>query len=142
MTKDKITSEIINLQQCTIEETSKMVLELKNLGLEYCKKFNESEVVYDLMEFAFLRKYILPNDSFVAIVNSLSILEMHHKEQMKNLEKRFKEKHGTKENWTDQILEELAKEKIPLKEKRAEDLSKMVIETFEKISDQESVKNT
>ena len=139
LTKDKITSEIINLQQCTIEETSKMVLELKNLGLDCCKKFNESEIVYDLMEFTFLRKYILPNDSFVTIVNSLSILGMHHDEQMKNLEKRFKEKHGTKENWTDQIFEEFSKEKTPLREKRAEDLSKMVIEAFEKISDQESV---
>ena len=139
LTKDKITSEIINLQQCTIEKISKMFLELKNLGFEYCKKFNESEVVYDLMEFAFLRKYILPSDSFVTIVNSLSILGMHHKEQMKNMEKRFREKHGTKENWTDQIFEELDKEKIPLREKRAEDLSKMVVEAFEKISDQESV---
>ncbi len=111
LTKDKITSEIINLQQCTIEETSKIVLELKNLGLEYCKKVNESEVVYDLMEFAFLRKYILPNDSFVTIVNSLSILEMYHKEQMKNLEKRFKEKHGTEENWTIKYLKNWIKRK-------------------------------
>ena len=140
LTREKITSEIINLQQCTIEETSKLFLELKNLGFECCKKFNGSEFVYDLMEFAFLRRYLLPNDSFVTIVNALFILEMHHKEQIKNLEKRFKEKHGAKENWNDQIFEIFDKEKTPLIEKRAEDLSKLVVEAFDEISDQESIK--
>jgi hypothetical protein len=90
LSREKITSEIINLQQCTIEETTRLFLELKNLGLEYCKKVKQNEYVYDLMEFAFLRRYLLPNDSFVTIVNSLFILEMHHKEQIKNLEKRFR----------------------------------------------------
>ena len=140
LTKEKITSEIINLQQCTIEETSKLLLELENLGLKCCKKLNESEVVYDLMEFAFLRRYLLPNDSFVTIVNSLFILETHHKEQIKNLEKRFKERHGAEKNWNDQVFEEFDKEATPLREKRAEDLSKTIVEAFEKISDQESIK--
>ena len=140
LTKEKITSEIINLQQCTVEETSKLFLELENLGLECCKKFKGIEFMYDLIEFAFLRKYLLPNDSFVTIVNSLFILEMHHKEQMKNLEKRFKERQGAEKNWNDQVFEEFDKEKTPLREKRAEDLSKTIVETFEKISDQESIK--
>ena len=140
LTREKITSEIINLQQGTVEETSKLFLELENLGLECCKKFKGGELVYDLMEFAFLRRYLLPNDSFVTIVNSLFILEMHHKEQMKNLEKKFKEKYGVEENWNDQVFEEFDKEKTPFREKRAEDLSKTVVEAFEKMSDQESIK--
>jgi len=140
LTKGKITSEITNLQQCTIEETSKILLELESLGLECCKKFNGSGFVYDLMEFAFLRRYLLPNDSFVTIVNSLFILETHHKEQMKNMEKKFKERHGTEENWNDQVFEEFDKEKTPLREKRAEDLSKIIVKALEKILDQESMK--
>jgi hypothetical protein len=140
LSREKITSEIINLQQCTIEETTRLFLELKNLGLEYCKKVKQNEYVYDLMEFAFLRRYLLPNDSFVTIVNSLFILEMHHKEQIKNLEKRFRERHGGKENWNDQVFEEFDKEETPLREKRAEDLSKIIVQAFEKISYQESIK--
>ncbi|MDH3764843.1 MAG: hypothetical protein OER82_03430 [Nitrosopumilus sp.] len=69
--------------------------------------------MYDLMEFAFLRRYLIPNDSFVTIVNSLFILEMHHKEQIENLGKRFKERHGAEENWNDQVFEELDKERTP-----------------------------
>ena len=106
LTREKITSEIINLQQCTIEEASKLFLELENLGLNCCKKFERAEFVYDLMEFAFLRRYLLPNDSFVTIVNSLFILETYHEEQLKNLEKKFKERHGVKENWNDQVFVE------------------------------------
>ncbi len=140
LTREKITSEIINLQQCTIEEASKLFLELENLGLNCCKKFKRTEFVYDLMEFAFLRRYLLPNDSFVTNVNSLFILEMHHKEQLKNLEKKFKERHGVKENWNDQVFEEWDKEKIPLREKHAETLSKIISEAFEEISDEGLIK--
>jgi len=140
LTKEKITSEIINLKQVTIEESSKLFLELENLGLNYCKKFKRTEFVYDLMEFAFLRRYLLPNDSFVTIVDSLFILEMHYKEQLKTLEKRFKERHGTKENWDDQVFEEWNKEKTPISEKHAENLSKAIVEAFEKLSDQELTK--
>ena len=140
LTKEKITSEIINLQQYTIEETSELFSELENLGLEYCKKFEGDEFVYDLMEFAFLRRYILPNDSFVTIVNSLFILEAHHKEQMKNLRKRFKEIHGAEKNWNDQVFEEFDRETTLLREKRAEDLSKTIVEAIKKMSDQESIR--
>jgi hypothetical protein len=140
LTKEKITSEIINLQQVTFEEASKLFLKLENLGLNCCKKFKRDEFVYDLMEFAFLRKYLLPNDSFVSITTSLFILETHYKEQLKTLEKRFKERHGTKENWNDQVFEEWDKEKTPLREKHAETLSEAIAETFKKISDQELIK--
>lgn len=140
LTKEKITSEIINFQQGTIEEASKLFLELENLGFNCCKKFNGDEVVYDLMEFAFLRRYLLPDDSFVTTVNSLFILETYHKEQLKNLKKKFKERHGAKEKWSDKVFEEWDKENTPLREKRAKDLSETIIEAFEKISDQVLIK--
>ena len=92
------------------------------------------------MEFAFLRRYLLPDDSFVTIVNSLYILEMHYKEQLKILEKRFKERYDVKENWNEQIFEKLDKEKTPLREKHAITLSKAVVEAFEKILDQKLIK--
>jgi hypothetical protein len=60
----------------------------------------------------------------VTIANSLFILEIHHKGQIKNLEQRFKERYGAEENWNYQVFEEFDKEKTHLKEKRAEDLSK------------------
>jgi len=140
LTKEKITSEIINLHQVTIKESSKLFSELENLGLNCCKKFKRTKFVYDLMEFAFLRRYLLPDDSFVTIVDSLFILEMHYKEQLKILEKRFKERYGVKENWNEQIFEELDKEKTPLREKHAKILSKAVVKAFEKISDQKLIK--
>lgn len=46
--------------------------------------------MYDLMEFAFLRRYILPNDVFVTNANSLFTLELHYKEQLKTLKKDLK----------------------------------------------------
>jgi len=85
------------------------------------------------MEFAFLRRYLLPDDSFVTIVDSLFILEMHYKEELKILEKRFKERYGVKENWNEQIFEELDKEKTPLREKHTKTLSKAVAEALENI---------
>ena len=139
LTEDELTSEIINLEQITINEVSKLQLELNKLGLNCCKKFNGGEFVYDLMEFAFLRRYILPNDNFVTNVNALFILESYYKEQLGELKKKFKDKYGAKENWNEQVFEELDKETIPLKEKHAEKLSKTVVKALEKLSNEESI---
>ena len=55
-------------------------------------------------------------------------------------DKKPREKHGAEKNWNGQVFEEFDKEATPFREKRAEDLSKTIVEAFEKMSDQESIK--
>jgi len=140
LTKDKVTSEIINLQQCTADQSSEMFLEFEKLGLDCCKKLRGSEWTYDLMEFAFLRRYLLPGDSFVGIVNSLFILYMHNNNELRKLENKFKEKYGAKEKWREEVFEELDKERIPMTEKYEKARGEMIVDAFENISDFESIK--
>ena len=140
LTKEKVNSEIINLQQCTADQSSEMFLEFEKLGLHCCKKIRGSELVYDLMEFAFLRRYLLPGDSFVVIVNSLFILYMHNNDELRRLEKKFKEKYGAKERWREEVFEEFDKEKIPVTEKYEKARGEMIVDALENISDFESIK--
>ena len=65
--REDIISEIVNMQHCTMIEAKEIFLWIENLGLECCKKSS----TYDLLEFAYLRKYVFENDTFVANVQTL-----------------------------------------------------------------------
>jgi len=102
--KEDIISEIINLQQCTLIQAGAIFSQIEELGLECCRKFRSYEFVYDLLEFAYLRRYVLPNDEFVVKINALHILDIHLEAEKIRIGKRYSEKYGNKEKWTDEIF--------------------------------------
>lgn len=138
--KEYIISEIINLQQCTKTEAESAFAKIEELGLECCRKIKAFEPVYDLLEFAYLRKYLLSNDKFVVKVNSLYILQKQLKADKNKLKKRYSEKFGRKEKWTDEIFEKYDEDKSKVMKKHAEISSKIIAESLEKLSNQEKMK--
>ena len=103
LNKEQITSEIINLQQCTVDEAEKIFLQIENMGLKLCNKFLGMKFAYDLLEFAYLRKYIAPNDSFLVKIHSLFIFNAHLEYEVEQLDKTYSEKYGPKNKWSDEI---------------------------------------
>lgn len=137
--KEYIVSEIVNIQQCTIIEAREIFSEMENLGLECCRKFRIHEFVYDLLEFAYLRRYVLTNDRFVVIVNSLYILHTHIETEKIMLNKKYIKKYGDKEKWTDEVFEKYDEEKNKEMEKYAETTSKIIVEALENLSNKKQV---
>ncbi|PIW32608.1 MAG: hypothetical protein COW27_03490, partial [Nitrosopumilales archaeon CG15_BIG_FIL_POST_REV_8_21_14_020_37_12] len=123
--KEEIISEIINMQQCTIAVANEIFSKIEILGLECCRKFRSHEFVYDLLEFAYLRRYVQADDKFVVIVNSLYILHTHMRAEKIRLNKKYTEKHGDKEKWTDKTFEKYDEEKKTEMKRYAEATSKM-----------------
>ena len=139
--EEEIISEIINLQQCTTIQAETIFSQIQELGLEYCKKFNSDEFVYDLLEFAYLRRYVNPKDEFVVKINSLYILDMHHEAEKTRVSKRYSEKYGDKKKWVDETFAKHEEEQNKVVERYAETASKIVAEALENLSDQKQVEN-
>jgi len=55
------------------------------------------------------------------------------------LEKKFKEKHGSKKKWTDEIFEQYHKKQKENSEKQAQIIGKIVVEALESLSNQEKI---
>ncbi|GKS67072.1 hypothetical protein YTPLAS73_06190 [Nitrosarchaeum sp.] len=90
--KENILGEIINMQQCTTIEADAIFSKMESLGLEYCKKFSFVESFYDLLEFAYIRRYVLPSDKFIENVNLLHSLEIGSNDEIAELGIRYSEK--------------------------------------------------
>ena len=108
--KEEIISEIVNIQHYTMIQAETIFSQIKKLGLECNRKFKSPEFVYNLLEFAYLRRYVSPNDEFIVKIKALDILDMHHEAEIKRLGKKFSEKYGSKEKWTDEIFEKYDEE--------------------------------
>ena len=139
--EEEIISEIINLQKCTEIESETIFSQIQELGLEYCKKSNSDEFVYDLLEFAYLRRYVNPKDEFVIKINSLYILDMHHEAEKIRLSKRYSEKFGDKKKWVDETFAKHEEEQNKVVERYVKKASKIVAEALENLSDQKQVEN-
>jgi len=139
--EEEIISEIINLQKCTEIESETIFSQIQELGLEYCKKSNSDEFVYDLLEFAYLRRYVNPKDEFVIKINSLYILDMHHEAEKIRLSKRYSEKFGDKKKWVDETFVKHEEEQNKVVERYVKKASKIVAEALENLSDQKQVEN-
>jgi len=139
--KEDIVSEIVNLQQCTMTQAGAVLTQIEELGLECCRKFRSHEFVYDLLEFAYLRRYVLPNDEFIVKINALYILDIHIEAKKVSLGKRYSEKYGKKEKWTDEVFTKYHEDKNKEMKKYAETESKMIVEALESLSNQEQVED-
>ena len=140
LNKEQITSEIINLQQCTVNEAEKIFLQFENMGLKLCSKFLGIKFTYDLLEFAYLRKYIAPSDSFLIKIQSLFILNAHSEYEIEQLNKRYSEKYGPKNKWSDEIFDKENKDETKLHTKHAETFSEIATDALEILSDQRAIK--
>jgi len=139
--KEIITSEIVNIKHCTMGEAENVFSQLEKLGLGCIRKFKSSEFVYDLLEFAYLRRYVAPNDEFIIKIRALDILGMHHDAEIKRLGKKFSEKYGSKEKWTDEIFEKHDDEESIQVKKFADTSSKIITEALETISNQDQIED-
>ena len=137
--KDNIKSEIINIWQYSSEKAEEIFSYIENMGLTYCTKMHKSQFVYDLLEFAFMRRYVSRNDSFVTKLYGLFILNMVYDGEILELDKSYKKKHGYKSEWAEELFESYEHEYIKIKEKYAEKLSTVTSELLESISDQKSI---
>ena len=139
--KEEIISEIINLQQCTINQSETIFSQMQELGFDCCIKYRTPKFVYDLLEFAYLRRYVTPKDEFVVKINALDILDMHHKAEKIRINKEYSKKYGDKETWTDETFEKFDEEQNKRQKKYVETTSKIIVETLEILSDQKQVNN-
>lgn len=133
--KEQVTSEIVNLCQCTVNKAETIFLDMISNGLECCKKFREYEFQYDLLEFAFLRKYIEPKDKINVKIQALCILENHVKIELFNLDKKFQEEFGGKEKWDDETFTKFDEKKEEINHRRADTTSKIVVEIIDELGD-------
>lgn len=138
--RKEIEAGIINFYQCNAVDAAKIFSKLNELGLESCKKSGTAKLVYDLLEFAYLRKYLSPNDEFVVKINSLCILGSHLEAEIIRVERRFDERYGSKERWTDEYFERYDEEKRKVIEESAETSSKIIYEALDEISNHDRIK--
>ena len=137
--KENIISEIISVHHCTMSDAKHIFLHIEELGLECCKKFRDSIFVYDMLEFAYLRRYLVPTDPFVTKIQELCLLENHAYAEKIRQKRRFKEKHGSEEKWSDRIFEQFDEEKRQIAEKFTKSSSKIIAEALGELADQEEV---
>ena len=137
--KEIIVSEIINLRQCTMNEAEAVFFQIKELGLKCCQKYRGSGVVYDLLEFAYLRRYISAIDDFVVHVHRLYILHTHIKAEKIRLNEKYTKDYGSRENWTDDIFEKYDKNKNEEIKKYAKTVTKIIAEACETLSNHKRV---
>lgn len=137
--KEDIISEIVNMQHCTMIEAKEIFLRILNLGLECCKKSS----TYDLLEFAYLRKYVFENDTFVANVQTMHNLHTRTGEGEARLFEKYIKENGKFLNWTDEVREEYEYDKMIERgkhvEKTKEKISEITVETLKNFPNQEQV---
>jgi len=134
-----IIGEIVNLQQCTMKQAKTVFSQIQELGLECSRKFRSSEFVYDLLEFSYLRRYLSPSDEFVVKISALYILDMQQKAEKITLNKRYFEKYGNKEKWTDETFAKHSEDENKQMKKFAETTGKIITEALESLSNQERI---
>lgn len=127
------------MQQCTIIEAREIFSQIENLGLECCEKVGTFESSYDLLEFAYLRKYVFVNDTFVANVHTLQMLYLHIEEEKIELSNKYTKEYGSKEKWTYETFEKYNEDKDKEIEKHAKTIRKLRIESLVNLSNHKQV---
>jgi len=139
--KEDMISEIMNLQQCTLIQAETIFSQIQELGLECTRKVKSSEFAYDLLEFAFLRRYISPNDEFIVQINALYMLNIEYEGEIIKQNEEFSEKYGDKGEWSNEIFvkyDEIKKQKT---EKYVKITSEVIADALESLSNQEQIRN-
>ena len=126
-----IKSEIINLENCTIQQAESVYNYMQGLGLHYCSVMAGFE--YDLLQFALLRRYTNKNDIFVKSLFSLCMLYNIQPFEKSDMLKQFTEEHGDKKDWNDITHENYSEKLDELNKKHAKTSSEIFVQAFEGI---------
>lgn len=102
--KNETLFRIIEKEKCDVRKANQIYDKMLNLGLELCMKYDRAVVAADFLQFARLRNYISMNnkDEVFQVINEQT--KMRIIEEQKEAE--FKEKHGPKETWSEEIWAE------------------------------------
>ena len=138
--RENIISEIINLQKCTIVEANTIFSQIGNLGLECCKKMRLGGSVYDLLEFAYLRRYVLENETFVINVQTLQMLHIHIEAEKIELRKKYEKEYGSVETWTNEEFEKYDEDKNKV-EKHTKTTRDLLVGALDYVSSPEQVED-
>ncbi len=137
--EEEILCEILNIFQCSAKEAKKIFSHIENSGLEYCRKFNGNDYAFDMLEFTFLRRYLLPNDPFVAKIHGLCILKNQFDAEKSLIRQKFKKRYGDKKKWSEEAFVEYQKEQEKVSDNYAESSGKIVVEALESFSDKNRI---
>ena len=105
LSDEKIASEIINIWRCSAEKAEKIRSYLDGMGLKYCQKYHEGSFVYDFLEFAFMQRYVCPEDSFLEDLQELTAIQRRQNTESIKLDLSYYEKYGKEEKWSEEIFE-------------------------------------
>lgn len=112
---------------------------MEDLGLECCEKDGISDMVYDLLEFAYLRRYVLASDAFVVNVHTLHVLQNRLMAENNRLNEKYTKEYGSKEKWTVEIFAKYDDDRKKELEKYGETASKIIVKALMDLSKQERV---
>ena len=101
--EDNIKREIINVWQCSLEKTEEVFAHIEKMGLTYCRKMHKSRFVYDLLEFAFMRRYVSQRDSFLTKLHAIFLLHTVYDGEILDLDESYRKKYGGKSEWTEEL---------------------------------------
>jgi hypothetical protein len=132
LTREEVISDIVNTQQCTAKEAEDVFSEMNSLGLGYCGKFKVG-ILYDLIEFALLRKYIEPNSEFLKKIHALWLLHHYLAAEIDSLEKKYQKEFGKKETWDEEAFSKYDDEKEAMRDKSDDAFAKIISEIVEDV---------
>ena len=135
---ENIASEIINIWRCSAEKAEKIRSYLDGMGLKYCQKRHEGSFVYDFLEFAFMQRYVCPEDPFLEDLQELSAIQRRHNTESIEIGLSYYEKYGKEEKWSEEIFERHEQEYEEISKKSAKDISAVTTKLLNSFSDQNS----
>ena len=135
---EKIASEIINIWRCSAEKAEKIRSYLDGMGLKYCQKRHEGSFVYDFLEFAFMQRYVCPEDSFLEDLQELTAIQLRQNTESIKLDLSYYEKYGKEEKWSEEIFEMHEQEYQEIIKKSTKDIGTVTTKLLNSFSDQNS----
>ena len=134
LTRNEIISEIINMQQCTIQEAKDIFSQMISLGLEYCTKA-KGECLYDLIEFALMRKYTEINSKFLKEIQALWFLWHKMDSEIDSINANYQKKFGKKETWNDETFSKFDVEREGIRENSANTFASIISDISDEIDE-------
>ena len=138
LSDENIASEIINIWRCSAEKAERIRSYLDGMGLKYCQKRHEGSFVYDFLEFAFMQRYVCPEDSFLEDLQELSAIQRRHNTESIELGLSYHEKYGKEEKWSEEIFERHEQEYEEISKKHTKDMGAVTTKLLNSFSDQSS----
>ena len=138
LSREKIASEMINVWRCSAEKAETTLSQLNNMGLKYCEKHHDGSFMYDFLEFAFMQRYVCPEDSFSEGLQELSAIQSRFDTESGEIAFAYDKKYRDGEKWSEQILDGQEQEYEEINKKHTKEISTITTKLLESFSDQKS----